>query len=60
MNHLTEEQLQDLRDQLEAEKATIEEELKDHGEEAGGQWEGSSNKDFQGEEADPNLPPTPA
>lgn len=53
MNHLTEDQLQDLRDQLEAERATIEEELKGHGEQEGGQWEGSS-KGFEGEESDPN------
>ncbi len=53
MKHLTEEQLQDLRDQLEAERATIEEELNEHGEKEGGEWEGSS-KGFTGEESDPN------
>lgn len=53
MNNLTDEQLQDLRDQLEAERATIQEELKEHGEKSGTEWEGSS-KGFEGEESDPN------
>lgn len=53
MNHLTAEQVQELKEHLEAERATIQEELRDHGEREGGQWEGSS-KGFEGEEPDPN------
>jgi RNA polymerase-binding transcription factor DksA len=53
MNHLTEEQMQDLRDQLDAERATIEQELRDHGVKEGGEWDASS-KGFEGEESDPN------
>jgi RNA polymerase-binding transcription factor DksA len=53
MKHLSEEELNDLRDMLEAERATLGEELATYGrkEESTGQWEGSA-KGGEGEEAD--------
>jgi DnaK suppressor protein len=53
MKHLSEATLHDLQDMLEAERATIEEELATYGrkEEVTGEWEGSA-KSGGGEEAD--------
>jgi RNA polymerase-binding protein DksA len=48
---LSEEQLEELRGALAAEKDSVEEELAAHGKRAGGGWEGSSES--EGEEADP-------
>ena len=55
MHHLEDQELEDLRDALEVEKATLEEELGAHGryQSETGNWEGSS-VGFEGEEADPN------
>lgn len=49
---LTEEQIEELRGALEAEKDSVEEELAEHGKVVGGDWQGSSES--QGEEADPS------
>lgn len=51
MNELTEEQLEELRGALEAEKDSVDEELASHGKNSGGSWSGSSES--EGEEADP-------
>jgi RNA polymerase-binding protein DksA len=48
---LTEEQLEELRGSLEAEKDSLEEEMATHGKKVGATWEGSSES--LGEEADP-------
>jgi len=48
---LTEEQLEELRGALEAEKDAVEEEMASHGKIVGKEWEGSSES--EGEEADP-------
>lgn len=52
MSHLTEEQLDELRAALEAEKDSLEEELAEHGKKVGDDWEGTSQS--SGEEADLN------
>ena len=53
MNHLTEAQLQDLREKLETELASLETELAEHGQkESGGQWDATSSG-LAGTEADP-------
>lgn len=49
---LTEEQLNDFRATLEAERDALEEELAEYGKKVGDDWEGTSNS--VGEEADPN------
>ena len=50
---LTEDQLEELRGALEAEKDAVEEELAEHGKATGGgEWQGSSES--EGEEADPS------
>lgn len=51
MHELTEEQLEELRGALEAEKDSIDEEMAAHGKNSGGGWTGSSES--EGEEADP-------
>ena len=51
MSHLTEEQLEELRANLEAEKDSLEEELAEHGRKVGGDWQGTSQS--KGDEADP-------
>jgi len=52
MEPATEEQVEELRGALEAEKDSIEEEMAEHGKAVGGgEWQGSSESD--GEEADP-------
>lgn len=48
---LTDEQLEELRGALEAEKDSVEEELASHGKTSGKTWSGSSES--EGEEADP-------
>lgn len=48
---LTDEQIEELRGALAAEKDSIEEELASHGKMSGGAWTGSSES--EGEEADP-------
>ena len=48
---LTEEQLEELRGALAAEKDAVEEEMAVHGKRSGGTWTGSSES--EGEEADP-------
>ena len=52
MSHLTEEQLDELRANLEAEKDSLEEELAEHGKKVGEDWEGTSES--KGQEADPS------
>jgi len=52
MSHLTEDQLDELRAVLEAEKDSLEEELAEHGKKVGGDWEGTSES--KGQEADPS------
>ena len=52
MDLITEEQLEELRGALEAEKDAVEEELAEHGKVVGGDWQGSSGS--VGEEADPS------
>jgi len=47
---INEEQLEELRGSLEAEKDALEEELAEHGKNVGGDWQGSSES--EGEEAD--------
>lgn len=51
MDHIPEGILADLRDMLEAEKATVEEQLAEHGRPVGDDWQGKSEE--TGEEADP-------
>ena len=51
MSHLTEDELSDLRANLEAEKDSLEEELAEYGKKVGNDWEGTSES--KGEEADP-------
>lgn len=51
MKHLSEEQVQDLRANLEAEKDSLDEELASHGKPVAGDWQGGSKT--EGEEADP-------
>jgi len=50
---ITEDQLNDLRANLEAEQDSLEEELAEHGKASGGSWQGNSSG-LTGEEADPN------
>lgn len=50
MDPITEEQLEELRGALEAEKDSLEEELAEYGKNVGGDWEGKSES--KGEEAD--------
>src|SRR5581483_7185373 len=52
---ITQEEIQELRDTLEAERDTLEEDLASHGrvQNETGEWEGASIG-FEGEEADPN------
>lgn len=52
MSHLNEEELGDLRANLEAERDALEEELGEYGKKVGDDWEGSSSS--TGEEADSN------
>lgn len=52
MNYLSEDELNDLRANLEAERDSLDEELAVHGKNVGGDWEGKSSS--RGEEADPN------
>lgn len=49
MNHLTEDELQELRAALDGEKAMLEEELADHGKKVGGDWVGTPTG-FEGNE----------
>lgn len=51
MDHIPEDVLADLRDMLEAEKATVEQQLAEHGRSVGGDWQGRSEE--EGEEPDP-------
>lgn len=51
MKHLSEDELNDLRANLEAERDALEEELAEHGKSVKGDWQGSSTS--AGEEADP-------
>ncbi|OGG57966.1 hypothetical protein A2853_03515 [Candidatus Kaiserbacteria bacterium RIFCSPHIGHO2_01_FULL_55_17] len=53
MSELTEDQLNDLRATLEAERDSLDEELAGYGKKVGGDWEGASGS--KGEEADPNT-----
>ena len=52
MSHLTENELNDLRANLEAERDSLGEELAEHGKSIGGDWQGSSTS--KGGESDPN------
>lgn len=52
MTHLSEDELNDLRANLEAEHDSLGEELATHGKKIKGDWEGKSSS--KGEEADPN------
>ena len=52
MSHLSEDQLDDLRANLEAERDSLEEELAEHGRKVGKDWQGTSKS--EGEEPDPN------
>ena len=52
MSHLTEDELNDLRANLEAERDSLSEELAEHGKSVGGDWQGSSVSKV--EESDPN------
>lgn len=52
MSHLSEDQLDDLRATLEAERDSLEEELGEHGRKVGKDWQGTSKS--VGEEPDPN------
>lgn len=51
MNHLSEDELNDLRATLVAEGDSIDEELASHGKKVGGDWQGSTSS--KGEESDP-------
>ena len=51
MSHLSEEQLDEFRANLEAEKDSLQEELAEHGRKVGSDWEGTSES--SGEESDP-------
>ena len=51
MKHLSEDEINDLRANLEAERDSLEEEMAEHGKSTGGTWQGSSTS--QGAEADP-------
>ncbi|QQG38064.1 MAG: TraR/DksA C4-type zinc finger protein [Candidatus Kaiserbacteria bacterium] len=50
--HLSEDELQDLRANLEAERDSLDEELAEHGQSNNGDWQGGSGE-LRGEEADP-------
>ncbi|OGG79139.1 hypothetical protein A3A39_00770 [Candidatus Kaiserbacteria bacterium RIFCSPLOWO2_01_FULL_54_13] len=52
MSHLSEDELSDLRANLEAERDSLDEELAEHGRKVGKGWQGASES--VGEEADPN------
>ncbi|MEK9154257.1 MAG: TraR/DksA C4-type zinc finger protein [Patescibacteria group bacterium] len=52
MSHLTKDELNDLRANLEAERDSLGEELAEHGKSIGGDWQGSSAS--KGMESDPN------
>lgn len=52
MSDLSEEQISDLRANLEAERDSLDEELAGHGKKVGKDWTGSSES--EGEQADPN------
>lgn len=52
MSHLTEDQMDDLRANLEAERDSLEEELAEHGRKVSRDWQGTSGS--QGTEPDPN------
>src|SRR5262245_19100031 len=52
MRHLSEDELDELRAALNAEKDSLEEELAEHGKKVGDDWQGSA-VGFEGEEADP-------
>lgn len=52
MSDLSEDQLEELRATLEAERDSLEEELAEHGKKVDGDWEGTSES--KGEEPDPN------
>ena len=52
MKHLSEDELNDLRANLEAERDALEEELAEHGKSVAGNWQGTSTSD--GVEPDPN------
>ncbi|MEK7509618.1 MAG: hypothetical protein AAB605_02795 [Patescibacteria group bacterium] len=51
MNHLTSEELEELRAALDAEKASLEDELAEHGRKVNGDWQGTP-AGFETEEAD--------
>ena len=51
MSHLSEDDVNDLRASLEAERDSLEEELAEHGKKVGSDWQGSSSS--SGWEADP-------
>ena len=52
MSHLTKDELNDLRANLEAERDSLGEELAEHGKSIGGDWQGSSTS--KGSESDPS------
>ena len=52
MSHLNENELEDLRANLEAERDSLDEELAEHGRKVGKDWQGASKS--EGEEPDPN------
>lgn len=52
MNHLSEDEVNDLRANLDAERDSLDEELAVHGKNVSGDWEGKSSS--KGEEPDPN------
>lgn len=52
MHHLSKEQLEDLRDALIAEKATLEAELSEHGRQVDGNWQGTAVGDNEPDETD--------
>lgn len=52
MSHLSEDQMDDLRANLEAERDSLEEELAEHGRKVNRDWQGTSGS--QGEKPDPN------
>lgn len=52
MSHLTEDQLNDFRATLEAERDSLDEELAEHGKSVGGDWQGNKGG-LEGGEADP-------
>ncbi len=51
MHHISKHELEELRDTLIAEKATLEAELSEHGKKVGGDWQGTA-EGFSGKQSD--------